>query len=310
MPHFFQPRAVEYNCHSVKLLGSYQGQQLSTTLHLTEQNEVIFGCKFPASVVSPNSCIFRSDWTLDITHPAVDTEEGWQYAQSFDDPDEKWTAEMPIKLNAISNGLSGLLYLGYTAGRSQLQWVRRRRWVRIMRRRLDIPPSPFLEPDGAMYHLDIDGCLIPYVEKNYSNSPDPGEGQELGAMYSNFLASAQDYVSRARYFVGNLHDWDENKGTSIEIRRAIAKLERATTELRQGILSKYQNLLKNKIITQTEDDDTDRKTQAEVLLHTYSRDLERRRLLAGARGLLLSDAGNAFFVGCLFLAHFFNDRRL
>jgi hypothetical protein len=125
-----------------------------------------------------------------------------------------------------------------------------------------------------MYHLDLDGCLIPYVEKNYGNSPDPGEGQELGTMSSTFLAFAQDYVSRARYLVGNLHDWDENEGTSIEIRRAIAKLERATTELRQGILK---------------DDETERKTQAEVLLNTYSRDLERRRLSAGARGLLLSN---------------------
>ena len=137
-------------------------------------------------------------------------------------------------------------------GRPQLQWVRRRRWVRIMRRRLDIPPLPFLQPDGAMYHLDLDGDLIPYVkkshnnEKSYNNSPDPGEGQELGTMSSTFLSSAQDsgYVSRARYLVGNyLHDWDAKEGSSIEIRRAIAKLERATTELRQGILSKSRNLL-------------------------------------------------------------------
>ena len=118
-----------------------------------------------------------------------------------------------------------------------------------MRRRLDIPPLPFLEPDGAMYHLDLDGYLIPYVEENYNSSPDL-EGQELGTMSSTFLASAQDYVSRARYLVGNhLHDWDENEGSSIEIRRAIAKLERATTELRQGILSKYRNLLNESITT-------------------------------------------------------------
>lgn len=35
----------------------------------------------------------------------------------------------------------------------------------------------------------------------------------------------------------------------------------------------------------------ERKTQAEVLLNAYSRDLERRRLAAGARGLLLSETG-------------------
>lgn len=200
-----------------------------------------------------NQYSFRSDWTLDFTHPAVDAEEGWQYAQSFDDPDEKWIAEIPIQLKrntskGISSGLnihsSRGSFLSANPGRLQLQWVRRRRWVRIMRRRLDIPPSPFLEPDGAMYHLDLDGYKIPYVEESYNNSPDLGEGQELGTMSSTFLASAQDYVSRARYLVGNyFHDWDGNEGSSIEIRRAIAKLERATTELRQGILSKYRNLL-------------------------------------------------------------------
>jgi len=202
---------------------------------------------------------------------------------------------MPIQLERIvsSNATSRGTLSSATPGRPHLQWVRRRRWVRIMRRRLDIPPSPFLEPDGTMYHLDLDGYLIPYIEKAY-NSPDSGEGQELGAMSSTFLTSAQDYVSRARYLVGNqLHDWDANEGSSIEIRRAIAKLERATTELRQGILSKYQKFAERMNHDfQTEDDEIERKTQAEVLLNTYSRDLERRRLSAGARGLLLSDTGN------------------
>ena len=39
------------------------------------------------------------------------------------------------------------------------------------------------------------------------------------------------------------------------------------------------------------DEDAERKIQAEVLLNTYSRDLERRRLAAGAQGLLISDRG-------------------
>jgi hypothetical protein len=59
---------------------------------------------------------------------------------------------------------------------------------------------------------------------------------------------------------------------------------------------------------QTEEEDTERKTQAEVLLNTYSRDLERRRLSAGAQGLLLSDIGNAFFFLFTSLTHFFHDR--
>ena len=41
----------------------------------------------------------------------------------------------------------------------------------------------------------------------------------------------------------------------------------------------------------TGDGDVDRKTQAEVLLNAYSRELERRRLDAGAQGLLITDSG-------------------
>ena len=39
------------------------------------------------------------------------------------------------------------------------------------------------------------------------------------------------------------------------------------------------------------DDNVERITQAEVLLNAYSRELERRRLAAGAQGLLLHGDG-------------------
>ena len=42
------------------------------------------------------------------------------------------------------------------------------------------------------------------------------------------------------------------------------------------------------------DDDTERKTQAEVLLNTYSRELERRRLAAGAQGWLISGSDDDY----------------
>ncbi|KAG6903373.1 hypothetical protein C0995_013126 [Termitomyces sp. Mi166 len=229
------------------------------------------------------SHFWLSDWTLDVTHPGVDAEEGWQYGHFFSDPDDQWTADQPPQLERILLG-SNLVGTGFgdSSGRRSSTgnsrppqtWVRRRRWVRIMRRRLDIPPLPFLEPDGSMYHLDGNGSLIPFVEDNEGGHE--GEGQELGTMSSTFLSSAQDYVSRARYLVGNQSQYTDNNGTpasAVEARRAIAKLERATMELRQGILA---------------DDDADRKTQAEVLLNAYSRELERRRLVAGAHGLLLS----------------------
>lgn len=43
------------------------------------------------------------------------------------------------------------------------------------------------------------------------------------------------------------------------------------------------------------DEDHERRTQAEVLLNAYSRELERRRLAAGAAGIPLSNDGQQRF---------------
>lgn len=238
------------------------------------------------------SHFWLSDWTLDVTHPGVDAEDGWQYAHSLDDPDEEWTAEQPPQLERLLSG-NGTMTAGLGSNRSRSSsgassssaprrdanpqsWARRRRWVRVMRRRLDIPPLPFLQPNGQLYHVGPDGTMIPYEEHDDSDFGD-GEGQELSAIPRSVLSSAQDYVARARYLAGTQHgDAESVNGfnSALEARRAIAKLERATTELRQGILN---------------DSDVERKTQAEVLMNAYSRELERRRLAAGAQGLLLTE---------------------
>ncbi|KAF8665715.1 hypothetical protein AX16_000165 [Volvariella volvacea WC 439] len=228
------------------------------------------------------SHFWLSDWTLDVTHPGVDAEEGWQYAHSFDDPDDRWTAEKPPQLQRLLTS-SGLVTGGFrgstslagsspSSSRSLQMWVRRRRWVRIMRRRLDIPPLPFLEPDAATYFFDAEGNPIPYIEESHGD--DEELGRELGTMPPSFLSSSRDFVARARYLAGNTVEGDNTAAISaVDARRAIAKLERATAELRQGILAS---------------EDGDRKTQAEVLLNAYSRELERRRLAAGAQGLLIT----------------------
>ena len=191
----------------------------------------------------------RSDWTLDVTYPAVDAEEGWQYAPSFDEPDDKWMAEVPPQLERLLSSNS-IVSAGFgrpsnltnssssSPSRGYPTWVRRRRWVRIMRRRWDIPPLPFLNPDGTMYHLNFDGALIPYKENSFT-APYEDEGQELTSMPSTSQSVAQDYVARARYLVGN-QSQDSNANTSslsaLEARRTVVKLERAVSELRQGLL--------------------------------------------------------------------------
>lgn len=187
----------------------------------------------------------RSDWTLDVTHPNVDAEEGWQYARHFGDPSDQWSAEMPPPLERLltggvtspNPGGSNVRTPRSGPARNPQSWVRRRRWVRVMKRRLDMPPLPFLQPDGSMYHIDSEGGLVPYIsDHNDDLGGGDANGQEMGSMSSNLLSSSQDYVGRARYLVGTQTSDPTSPMSGVETRRAIAKLERATTELRQGIL--------------------------------------------------------------------------
>ncbi|KAG8736668.1 hypothetical protein FRC12_017505 [Ceratobasidium sp. 428] len=164
------------------------------------------------------SHFWLSDWTLDLTHPRVNAAEGWQYARSFDDPDDKWTADPPPALDKLLQGAAGMTT---GMGGSAVKWVRRRRWVRVMRRRLDIPPLPFMEPSG-MYYVTPDGGLVPAGEEG---------GEEMGVMG---LGAGQDYVSHATYVVGELESPAEGMG-GVDYGRRVAKLERAVNELRSGV---------------------------------------------------------------------------
>jgi hypothetical protein len=141
---------------------------------------------------------------------------------------------------AVAVGLSGQSANRPSGSRSTSvaaqSWVRRRQWVRVMRRRLDIPPLPFLQPDGQMYHFTADGRLVPFMEPSADEGDEEG-GQELSTMPSTGLSSAQDYVARARYHAANSAESLADSINPVEARRAIAKLVRATTELRQGVLS-------------------------------------------------------------------------
>lgn len=226
---------------------------------------------------------------MDVTHPKVDAKDGWQYAHHFTDADEQWTAEKPPSLQRVLKD-GGVVA---SSVRPVQNWVRRRRWVRIMRRRIDIPPLPFLQADGDMYHLTSDGTLIPCVDEK---SQDDGD-KELGTMASTFLSSAQDYVARARYLVGNQTndgDADYPSSTAADLRRSVDKLEDATAELRQGILGKSFTFLDTgvRFNVPAGDEDGDRKTQAEVLFNVYNRELERLRLTASERGWSILSEGD------------------
>ncbi|KAL5508001.1 hypothetical protein ACEPAH_5619 [Sanghuangporus vaninii] len=241
----------------------------------------------PSREGAERSHFWLSDWTLDLTHPRVDVNEGWQYAHTFDAAEDQWSSEPPPPLERLLSG-SGIMTTGLGASSSRAgpstrvpatqSWVRRRRWVRVMRRRLDIPPLPYLSPDGLMYQLTNDGELVPYVSDQQDETYGV-DGHELGAMPASFLSMSQDYVARSRYLAGTPSTADPTITSvpAVEVRRAIAKLERAVMELRMGMLG---------------DEDHERRTQAEVLLNAYSRELERRRLAAGAAGISLSNDAN------------------
>jgi len=61
-----------------------------------------------------------TEWMIDKTDPNVDS-EGWQYGKSLVESNQQWTAIPP------------------TSGGN---WVRRRKWIRVMKKRLDLITSP------------------------------------------------------------------------------------------------------------------------------------------------------------------------
>jgi hypothetical protein len=124
--------------------------------------EAIFGCK-PGMLADEAPHAYphaRSDWTLDLTDPRVNVNDGWQYSRSLDDPEERWLAEVPPQLERLLTG-SGLVSAGLAGpsgssftersnGRqspraklsgSNLSWARRRRWVGWMSHSLGIKAS-------------------------------------------------------------------------------------------------------------------------------------------------------------------------
>jgi hypothetical protein len=76
-----------------------------------------------------------TDWQIDYSDPRVDPTSGWQYAKSFDEDDATWTPVAPTS--------------GYN-------WVRRRRWVRVMKRRLDLAKGSHRGESVAIANIDED----------------------------------------------------------------------------------------------------------------------------------------------------------
>lgn len=164
-----------------------------------------------------------------------------------------------------------------------------------MRRRLDIPPLPFMEPSG-MYWVGADGAMVPVGEE---------DGEELGAM-----GGGGDYVARARYVVGGggVLESPITPMGAVEYGRRVAKLERAVNDLKGGLAGEQCFIGTMAVLTLlgcVGDDNQDRKRQAEALVEQYSRELESTRAAAAAAGYTISADGKSHLLAQLPDAHSF-----
>lgn len=227
------------------------------------------------------SHFWLSDWQIDLTHPLVDAEQGWQYSQSLDTQEEKWLATPPPTLSRLVEGRG----LGQSVQRAVIlatgsssasaveaeavnsDWVRRRRWVRVMRRRLDIEFGDELEAAEqassslAAAHGQQRGGIL--------TSALVYEAQQAGRSDAEGLGPEADYLSRSRAMAGSSPTTTRadlvNQGED-NIRRQITRLELAVNELRSFAFV---------------DDDATRQGQAEELLKDYTLQLGYLRQAAG-----------------------------
>lgn len=231
-----------------------------------------------------SSHFWLSDWQTDFTHPQVDADQGWQYAPSFDVPEERWVAEIPPPLARLLDG-RGLGQSVHRAVNSVMLsangaapvveaeaissgWVRRRRWVRVMRRRLDVEFGDDLE--------DMErAALNENADSSASNGSSLLKSASIIAAQQEACSDAQalgldaDYVSRSKAMAGfsiastglDLSSMDDER-----MKKLIARLEVAVSELRQHAFS---------------DSHAARQQEAEDLLKEYVTQLGQLRQTAG-----------------------------
>lgn len=222
------------------------------------------------------------DWQIDTTHPLVNPDEGWQYAQSFDAPEDKWYAQIPPPLARLIEGkglsssftraLSGGTLPGPGQSSSTAQgdqeagatgWVRRRRWIRCMRRRLDIEFGDELE--AAELSSASESATALHAELDESN------GETDARAELDRLGPDADYVARAKALAGTFAVDGVTPadviGESVQMLRAtITRLELAITELRDNAFK---------------DESVDRRSTAEDLLKEFTLQLGQLRQSAG-----------------------------
>lgn len=229
----------------------------------------------PALSSSPSSApraepawIWASEWVIDYTAPASSASDGWSYAASFAAPPDEWSPSPPAEVaRALEGGPAALAALatggGPAGGR---KFVRRRRWVRLMRRRLDLPDFGYGgAPSSASAQAHERG------EGGEREQEDEMRGMDYRAR-ARFLAGAARPRSSDAASVRSGKSVDEpldagEEEDRAELRKLAARLERAADELRRGM---------------GEDEDEERKRAAQDELEAFVHELALVRARIGA----------------------------
>ncbi|KAG9284174.1 hypothetical protein G9A89_022948 [Geosiphon pyriformis] len=133
-----------------------------------------------------------SDWQIDFSHPNIDA-DGWQYARSFEETDQMWESVPP------SNSSN---------------WVRRRRWVRIMKRN-----APHL--DNGLYFPLLKPDYVEQAESNIS----------VKAKISHHDSS--DYLEQAEAIINKDHG--KGKAVNLSTNEQLLRYKHAISILFRGV---------------------------------------------------------------------------
>lgn len=100
--------------------------------------------------LNQSAWFWLSDWHVDQSHPLVDAITGWQYSKSFDTPDEQWLRQQPA---------------------SGTHWVRRRRWFRVMKKRVDV--------EGAMQPETVENDYLMTAESIFGTTNNENDAEDF-----------------------------------------------------------------------------------------------------------------------------------
>ncbi|CAG8567763.1 11687_t:CDS:2, partial [Dentiscutata heterogama] len=115
-----------------------------------------------SSKISQSDWDWFTEWCIDIDYPRVDS-QGWQYAKKFDEPDSSWSESLPSNSSNVG--------------------VRRRRWIRIMKRKMSLNEIGI----GELDYLERAEAIV----KKY---PDNSKGKSVDLSAADKLARYKEAI--------------------------------------------------------------------------------------------------------------------